>query len=81
MPAGITTVGYGDRYPVSGEGRVLAAVLITAGVGLFGTFSGLAAAWFLSPSSAKTEGEFEMLRKELAEVRAMLERRQGGSDS
>lgn len=71
----IATVGYGDRYPVSGEGRVLAAILMTAGVGLFGTFSGFVAAWFLAPSSEKTEGEFELLRKELAEVRAILDAR------
>ena len=30
----ITTVGYGDKYPVTTEGRVIAAVLMTAGVGL-----------------------------------------------
>ncbi len=46
----ITTVGYGDRYPVSPEGRIIAALLMTAGVGLFGTFSGFIAAWFLGGS-------------------------------
>lgn len=34
-----TTVGYGDRYPVTTEGRLIASVLMTAGVGLFGTFT------------------------------------------
>lgn len=47
----ITTVGYGDRYPVSTEGRILAVMLMTAGVGLFGTFSGFVASWFLSPQT------------------------------
>jgi voltage-gated potassium channel len=43
----ITTVGYGDKYPVTTEGRIIAAVLMTAGVGLFGTFTALVAAWFV----------------------------------
>lgn len=42
----ITTVGYGDRFPVTTEGRLLAAVLMTAGVGLFGTFTAFVASWF-----------------------------------
>jgi voltage-gated potassium channel len=43
----ITTVGYGDKYPVTAEGRIVAMILMTAGIGLFGIFSGLAASFFL----------------------------------
>lgn len=43
----ITTVGYGDRYPVTTSGRVIAAVLMTVGVGLFGTFTAFVASWFV----------------------------------
>ena len=43
----ITTVGYGDKYPVTTEGRFIAVLLMTAGVGLFGTLSGLVASWFV----------------------------------
>ncbi len=43
----ITTVGYGDKYPVTTEGRIIAAMLMTVGVGLFGTFTGLLASWFV----------------------------------
>lgn len=43
----ITTVGYGDRYPVTTEGRVIGIILMTAGVGLFGTFTGFISSWFL----------------------------------
>lgn len=49
----ITTVGYGDYYPVTIEGRIVAVVLITAGVGLFGTFSGFIASWFLKDDKHK----------------------------
>jgi voltage-gated potassium channel len=44
----VTTVGYGDRFPVTTEGRIIGALLMTVGVGLFGTFSGFVASWFLS---------------------------------
>jgi len=45
----ITTVGYGDRYPVTTEGRIVAIALMVVGVGLFGMLSGAAASWFLQP--------------------------------
>ena len=43
----ITTVGYGDKFPVTTEGRIIAAVLMTAGVGLFGTFTAYVSSWFV----------------------------------
>lgn len=50
--ATITTVGYGDRYPVTAAGRIVAATLMTVGVGLFGTWTGFVASWFLAPNKA-----------------------------
>lgn len=44
----VTTVGYGDKFPVTTEGRIIAAFLMTTGVGLFGTFAGFVSSWFLS---------------------------------
>jgi voltage-gated potassium channel len=44
----ITTVGYGDIYPVTTEGRIIAAVLMTVGVGLFGTFTAFLASFFVA---------------------------------
>jgi len=45
--ATITTVGYGDKYPVTAEGRVIGSILMLAGVSMFGCLSGLAATFFL----------------------------------
>lgn len=73
--ATITTVGYGDRYPVSTEGRFIAAVLMTAGVGLFGAFSAALAAWFLAPEEEAIEVELHALRETIAEMKTMLEER------
>jgi voltage-gated potassium channel len=47
----ITTVGYGDRYPVTSEGRVIAMVLMTFGVGLFGTFTAFVSSHFVRSNS------------------------------
>jgi voltage-gated potassium channel len=33
----VTTVGYGDRFPVTLEGRALAAILMIVGIGTIGT--------------------------------------------
>lgn len=70
----ITTVGYGDRFPVTPEGRLVAGILMCAGVGLFGMFSGFLAAWFVSPAAQQERGEIEALREEIAQLRTLLEK-------
>jgi voltage-gated potassium channel len=59
----ITTVGYGDKYPVTTEGRVIAAVLMTVGAGLVGTFTGFAASWFVEGRMEEQEEEEEEEKK------------------
>lgn len=51
----ITTVGYGDRFPVTTEGRIIASLLMTVGVGLFGTFTAFLASWFVGQTKKETE--------------------------
>jgi voltage-gated potassium channel len=70
----ITTVGYGDRYPVTPEGRFVAVVLMCAGVGLFGTLSGFLASWFLGSNEARST-EIAELRNELVALREQIEQR------
>lgn len=43
----MTTVGYGDFYPVTSMGRVIAVSVMMSGVGLFGTFTASIAGWIL----------------------------------
>lgn len=43
----ITTVGYGDRYPTTSEGRIIAVCLMILGISLLGVVSATIAAWFV----------------------------------
>ena len=47
----MSTVGYGDRYPVTTAGRELGTLVIVVGVGIFGTLTGYLANLFLSPDA------------------------------
>jgi voltage-gated potassium channel len=46
--ATVTTVGYGDRYPVTTEGRLVGAFLMLAGIGVYGVIAGSTTAWFMT---------------------------------
>ena len=48
----VTTVGYGDHFPVTTEGRLVAVVLMFVGIGLVGTITASAAAWLVSRTEA-----------------------------
>jgi voltage-gated potassium channel len=71
--ATVTTVGYGDKFPVTPEGRIIASFLMVCGVGLFGTLSGFVASWFLRPSHDEHEGDLAVLTREVREMRAELQ--------
>jgi voltage-gated potassium channel len=51
----VTTVGYGDRFPVSTEGRLLAVLLMIAGISLVGVITASVASWFVRMSQTHNE--------------------------
>jgi voltage-gated potassium channel len=61
---------------------MVGAVLMIAGVGLFGTFAGFVASWFLRPTERRQTDDVEELRREIRALRESLERsgRERGSD-
>jgi voltage-gated potassium channel Kch len=78
----VTTVGYGDRYPVTNAGRLVGVLIMTVGVGLFGTLTGFLANAFVNPSKGGGDGagdtderggDAAALRAELAEIRRQLQ--------
>jgi voltage-gated potassium channel len=71
--ATITTVGYGDRYPVTTEGRFIGVLLMVVGVGLFGTLAGFIASWFLQPSSGRQANQIEELQKTVEHLTQAVE--------
>ncbi len=74
----ITTVGYGDQYPVSNVGRVIGALIMTLGVGLFGTITAFLANIFIAPAddgaeaAGGTDDEAAGLAEQMAEMKRLL---------
>ncbi len=68
----MATVGYGDHYPVTVEGRIAAALLMVCGIGLFGVLSGFMASWFVAPAGERRADEIAALRAEVQEIKQML---------
>jgi voltage-gated potassium channel len=51
----VTTVGYGDKFPVSTQGRFLAVLLMIMGISLLGVITASVAAWFVRISESNEE--------------------------
>lgn len=84
----ITTVGYGDRYPVTGEGRLVAATLMVGGIALLGVVTGLVASWLVRTLSgaevaaeARTAAAVAELRAELVALRRELADQRGRDET
>ena len=70
----VTTVGYGDRYPVTGLGRLIAVGLMVVGIALLGVVTATIAAWFvgrLQEVKATAEQAEATLQDVLTEMRAL----------
>jgi voltage-gated potassium channel len=73
----ITTVGYGDFYPVSIQGRIIAVGVMIGGIALIGLVTATLASWIVErvsgvTSRTATETQVDELRKEIAELKEMI---------
>ena len=68
----IATVGYGDLYPVTVQGRLLGTLVILSGVILFTVFTGFLAKKFFS-TREMDEDQFGQTEVRLENVQNMLE--------
>jgi len=70
----ITTVGYGDRYPVTGEGRLVAVLLMLAGIALLGVVTAAVASWFVGRVTEAAQAQDDEADAALrAEVHALAD--------
>lgn len=76
--ATITTVGYGDHYPVTVLGRFVAAGLMVGGIAVLGVVTASVASWFVEQVASETAAEVEAadapIRAELARLSEQVER-------
>lgn len=86
----VTTVGYGDRFPVTPEGRLVAVALMLGGIALLGVVTATIAAWFVDrlqdveDATEASEVTLDAVLSELVAVRARLDALQapvGGATS
>lgn len=67
----VTSAGYGDLYPVTWEGRLVAAVLMTAGVAFFSTL--IAYIFSLFTDSHQKERDDKAILEELQQLRKSVD--------
>jgi voltage-gated potassium channel len=63
----VTTVGYGDRYPVTEGGRIVAVVLMLVGIGLIGVLTATVASVFMKEHTDANKEEFKRGHADLGE--------------
>lgn len=79
----ISTVGYGDQYPVTNAGRLFGSLIIIIGVGIFGTFTGYLANLFLAPAKEPVEEASSPAldaRSRMARLRELMAQQQAAMD-
>jgi len=81
----ITTVGYGDRYPTTAEGRLIAAAVMISGIALLGVITASLASWFVerlgevTGAEQHTQAKLDALAAEIQALRRQLDQRQDQS--
>jgi voltage-gated potassium channel len=75
----ITTVGYGDFYPVTTKGRLVAVLLMVGGISLIGMVTATVATWIVqrvaeedTTEQAATAAQIDLLRSQITQLTTMV---------
>ncbi len=75
----VTTVGYGDKYPVTAGGRGVAVVLMLVGIGLIGVLTATVASYFVGEQADRDKRDLnqrlERIEATLAQILAQTDGR------
>jgi voltage-gated potassium channel len=84
----VTTVGYGDRYPITEGGRIVAVILMLVGIGLIGVLTATVASLFIKEHTDANKEEFRKGHADLGQQLSVIsdrladvERRLGATSS
>jgi voltage-gated potassium channel len=69
----VSTVGYGDKYPITTEGRLIATLLIVSGVGLFAVYTAFIARLFIADDKKEDDTQIKLLTEEIRLLRLQVE--------
>jgi voltage-gated potassium channel len=61
----VTTVGYGDRFPVTAGGRAVAVVLMLVGIGLIGVLTATVASFFVQEHTDANKAQLQAAHEDL----------------
>lgn len=68
----VTTVGYGDRFPVTGGGRTVAVILMLVGIGLIGVLTATVASVFIKEHTDANKEEFQKGHADLGQQLSVI---------
>jgi voltage-gated potassium channel len=71
----VTTVGYGDFYPVTGLGRLTAGILMLTGIGVFGILTASLASMFNKSDIKSEQIELIKINEELEQIKLLLQQK------
>ncbi|HLX51364.1 MAG TPA: potassium channel family protein [Streptosporangiaceae bacterium] len=71
----VTTVGYGDRFPVSGGGRIVASVLMLVGIGLIGVLTATVASVFMKEHTDANKEVYKQGHADISQQLAVIGQR------